>query len=74
MKKLSNPVIPDYRTKAERVVKDEGLPLKPCLICQKMTQGYGVFSEGVVCSRKCNTAHENARPKLIDYVISRSES
>lgn len=73
MKRLSNPVLPvDYRPKAERVVKDESLPQKPCLVCQKMTQGYGVFSDGVVCSRKCNTAHENARAKLIDYVIPRS--
>lgn len=74
MKRISNPVIPDYRPKAERGVKDEDLPLKPCLVCKKMTQGYGVFSEGVVCSRSCNTVHEDTRPKMIDYIIPRGAS
>ena len=74
MAKPLNPVIPDYRPKAERKVEDTGLPLKPCLVCQKLTHGYGVFSEGVVCSRKCNTAYESTRTKLIDYVIPRGAS
>ena len=69
MSKVMNPVIPDYRTKAERKVEDIGLPLKPCLVCNKMTQGYGVFHNGVVCSRKCNDTHAKARESLIDYVI-----
>jgi len=74
MAKPLNPVIPDYRPKAERTVKDEGLPLKPCIVCKKMTQGYGVFHEGVVCCKDHNTQYENARAKLIDHVIPRSES
>lgn len=61
--------IPDYRQKAEKKVEDISLPLKPCLVCEKMTQGYGVFSEGVVCSRKCNTSYESTKKQLIDYVI-----
>lgn len=70
MKRLSNPVLPvDYRKKEDRQVKDEELPLKPCLVCNKMTQGYGVFNGGVVCSKDHNTEYMNTRPKMIDYVI-----
>jgi len=61
MAKPFNP-IPDYRPKAERVVKDEGLPLKPCLICQKMCQAYGVWLEGNTCSRACEAVQE-AKPR-----------
>jgi len=53
-----NPVIPDYRTKAERKVEDTGLPLKPCCICQKMTQGYGMWADGITCTRKCESTKE----------------
>lgn len=68
MKKPFNPVLPDYRPKEERT-KVEQLPLKPCLVCKKMTQGYGQFHEGVVCSRMCNDTYEKTHPSLIDHVI-----
>lgn len=66
MKRVSNPVIPDYRSKSERT-KVEELPLQTCLICKKKTQGYGTFHEGVVCSHKCNDSFMASRPSLIDY-------
>lgn len=37
------------------------------MVCHKATQGYGVFHDGVVCSRKCNDAFMATRPSLIDY-------
>jgi len=58
--KLKNPVI-DYRPKAERE-KVEELPLKTCLICQKKTQGYGVWVTGVTCSKTCEAVKE-AQPR-----------
>ena len=62
MKRLSNPVIPDYTPKSERKVKDESLPLKPCIICTKISEGYGAWKDGHTCSRKCELLQE-AKPK-----------
>lgn len=63
MAKPLNPALPvDYRPKAERKVEDIGLPLKPCLICNKMTQGYGVWLIGNTCSRACESVQE-AKPR-----------
>lgn len=64
MKRLSNPVIPDYRPKAERKVEDTGLPLKPCCICQKMCRPYGFWNDGQTCSRVCEVTKE-AQPRNI---------
>lgn len=50
--------IPDFRPKGQREVKDEGLPLKACCICQKVCQPYGIWSDGQTCSRKCETVKE----------------
>lgn len=59
MAKPFNPALPvDYRPKAEKKVEDTGLPLKPCCICQKMTQGYGMWSDGITCTRKCEAVKE----------------
>ena len=69
MKRPLNPVIKqpvDYRSKVERT-KVEELPTKTCMVCHKATQGYGVFHDGVVCSRKCNDTFMASRPSLIDY-------
>ena len=62
-------VVPDYTPR--KVVKEEEyiIPQKPCIICEKMTHGYGMFSEGVVCSRSCNETHMLNREKLIDHVM-----
>ena len=62
MKRLSNPVIPDYTPKKDRAVKDEGLPLKPCLICSKLCQPYGMWSDGQTCTSKCEKVKES-QPK-----------
>lgn len=59
MKRLPNPVIPNYTPKVEKKVEDISLPLKPCIVCQKMTQGYGVWLEGNTCSRACESVREN---------------
>lgn len=58
MKRVPNPVIPDYTPKAKNV-EDIGLPLKPCLICQKMCQAYGSWSDGQTCCRKCEAEKES---------------
>lgn len=65
MSKLYNPVIPDYRTKSERQPKkiEEGLPLQPCIICQKMCEPYAYWQEGQTCS-KDHEALKEAQTKL----------
>lgn len=65
MKRLIGQKI-DYTPRSERTVEAE-VPLRPCLVCEKATQGYGVFQAGVVCSRKCNDAYEKTRVSLIDF-------
>jgi len=67
MKKPFNPVIPDYTPKGQRKVEEETLPPRACMVCHKATQGYGVFREGYVCSRKCNDTFTANRPSLIDH-------
>lgn len=32
---------------------------KPCIICGKSTLGWGLWREGAVCSKACNTAQSN---------------
>lgn len=58
MAKPLNPVIPDYRPRAEKKVEDIGLPLKACCICKKISQPYGMWSDGHSCSRKCEAVKE----------------
>jgi hypothetical protein len=58
MVKPLNPVIPDYTPKGQKVAKDVGLPLKPCLVCQKMSQAYGSWIDGHTCSRKCEAIQQ----------------
>ena len=66
MKRMSNPVIPqktvDYTPRSEKKVKDESLPLKPCIICNKMSEGYGAWLMGHTCSRACEAVQE-AKPR-----------
>jgi len=62
MAKQFNPVIPDYRPKSERTAEVK-LPLQPCIVCQKMTQGYGTWHSGITCSRECEAVQES-KPKL----------
>jgi hypothetical protein len=46
-----NPV-PDFTPKSERQPKeDEGLPLQPCIICQKMCEPYAYWEDGQTCSK-----------------------
>lgn len=69
MKRVSNPVLPsDFGKKKAQQEVDE-IPPRTCMVCKKPTLGYGMFQEGVVCSRKCNETYEKNRPSLIDYVI-----
>lgn len=56
-KKQFNPVIPDYRPKTERLQVVD-IPRRTCLICNKVTQGYGSWHEGYTCSRACEAVKE----------------
>jgi hypothetical protein len=56
VKKPFNPVIPDY-TQKKKIEEPQARDAQKCLICSKMTLGWGMFSEGVVCSSMCNEAH-----------------
>ena len=60
--RLANPVIPDYRPKADRK-QEELLPERFCIICTKKTKGYGPWAEGFTCSPDCEATKE-AQPKL----------
>lgn len=60
VKRLPNPVIPDYTPKKERQqVEDKGLPMKPCLICQKLCQPYGMWADGQTCNSVCEKVKEH---------------
>lgn len=59
MRRQVNPVLPE----------DFKLNNRTCLVCKKPTQGYGCFSLGYVCSRKCNEAYEKQKFSMIDYQI-----
>ncbi len=45
---------PDFTPRSEKKAVEVTLEKTPCLVCKKMTHGYGSFAEGNVCSRKCN--------------------
>jgi hypothetical protein len=54
----------DYTPKSERQPKEEPtIPSTPCIICQKMTQGYGRWADGNTCSKDCESVKESL-PKL----------
>lgn len=61
--RASNPVIPDYTPRTERKKPEEpkAREAQKCLMCPTMTLGWGMFSEGAVCSLKCNKAHMEAK-------------
>lgn len=60
MKKLFNPVIPNYTPRNTK--EEEALTFKPCCVCQKqiITGYYGRHAEGGTCSKKCEL---NFKPK-----------
>lgn len=64
----------DYSPK-KKVVDEPTLSFSPCMICHKaIKQGYyGTFEIGGTCSLHCNTLYEESRPKMIDYVILKSD-
>ena len=64
--RLSNPVI-DYTPKKVKLTEPTLAP-RTCMVCKHLTQGYGSYSEGYTCSRKCTDEYEKNRPSLIDYV------
>lgn len=58
-----NPALPiDYRQKKTKEAPTlSGLSSKPCIICQKMCEGYGQWSTGQTCSRTCENI-QKAKP------------
>lgn len=62
MKRVSNPVIPDYTPREERtkeaVIK---LSFTPCLICNKQIKEgpYGRWFDGNTCCKTCEAVKEN---------------
>ena len=57
--------VPDYTPKSERQPKEEpSIPSTPCIICQRMTQGYGCWTDGNTCSKDCEVIQE-AKPKFL---------
>ena len=66
MKRISNPVIPDYTPKQDRVKEEVKLSFKPCLICNKQIKEgyYGVWIDGGTCSKTCETIKEN-QPRIL---------
>ena len=72
--RISNPVIPNYQPKQEKKVIEE-MAFQNCCNCGcKITDGYwGHWGTGGVCSKTCNRLFEASRPKMIDYVIPKTE-
>lgn len=66
MKRISNPVIPDYTPKQDRVKEEVKLSFKPCLICQKQIKDgyYGVWIDGGTCSKTCEIIKET-QPRVL---------
>jgi len=53
--------IPDFTPRSEKKVVEVTIDKTPCLVCKKMTHGYGSWNEGSTCSRKCETQYEETR-------------
>lgn len=66
MKRMSNPVIPDYRPKSERQVEPT-IKLEPCIECGKpIVDGYyGRWGDGGVCSKTCDILHMKEKPSVL---------
>jgi hypothetical protein len=55
----------DYTPKSERQSKEEpSIPLQPCIVCKKMTPGYGSWQEGNTCCKDCEAIKES-QPKML---------
>lgn len=52
----------DYTPKGQKKEEEITLPIRTCLICNKVTLGYGSWNHGYTCSRKCE-AIEEAKPR-----------
>ena len=62
-KRLSNPVIPNYQPRSERV-EEPKITFEPCCICgNNISQGpYGRWGTGGTCSGKCEREMQ-AKPR-----------
>lgn len=53
--------VPDFTPRGEKKAVEPTIDKTPCLVCKKMTQGYGSWEEGNTCSRSCETKYEETR-------------
>jgi len=53
--------VPDYTPKGQKKEVEVTIDKTPCLVCKKMTHGYGSWNEGNTCSRKCETQYDETR-------------
>lgn len=53
--------VPDYSPREKKKEVEPTLDKVPCLVCKKMTHGYGSWNEGKTCSRKCEATYEATR-------------
>ncbi len=49
--------VPDYTPRGVKKEVELTLDKQPCLVCKKMTHGYGSWQAGKTCSRKCESEY-----------------
>ncbi len=49
--------VPDFTPRSEKKAVEVTIDKTPCLVCKKMTHGYGMWEEGNTCSRKCESQY-----------------
>lgn len=51
-------VVPDYTPRGVKKEVEPTIDKVPCLVCKKMTHGYGSWKAGKTCSRKCEEEYK----------------
>lgn len=55
---------PDFTPRGQKPKEVEPtIDKTPCLVCKKMTHGYGSWEEGQTCSKKCESQYVKPKPE-----------